>query len=495
MRRAADKSIYGIRAASAKSAAEPDTVLLPEEVFAAAVRLINRELLPAASAKRQRLYGKVTRVLTALQRKAQRRDRKSGDQLASSGSVQEADLDVRTWGLVLRRRRERAGLSRRQLADLADVADSTIRNIETGRHTPTRIVVSRLRALPTLNLPALFIKRSSPVEPRTAARDAFRGHCWITPGFDAIEQSRELVRILRSSGGRLDPALLFLEPASAAAWCAHASVSERLSERITMPLADVASAVSARLAGALLDVLGLGAGEAHAETSLVKALRVSPISELQLLLLDSSPSLLAAGFRHASSALASAGRAVCFAVQGDMRKLPSYGPLLETTKHRLVCLFGDTFSTLDNEATFARHSLGAFRAGDLLLLDVPLALAETKDEPHLRTDALSTPDATLLVEFLTGPLRRNITDVRSVELCTALDHTACIIPGSYAVEYTATVRKVGRDPRRFSLYHAKRYDIALLAQSLARMGWDLIERWPFGDTTSPRALLLLQKRA
>ena len=57
------------------------------------------------------------------------------------------------------------------------------------------------------------------------------------------------------------------------------------------------------------------------------------------------------------------------------------------------------------------------------------------------------------------------------------------------------VRTPNRQPRCFSLYHAKRYEPERLAESLTRMGWDLVERWPFGEPHSPRALLLLQKRA
>ena len=490
------RNANGVRSGGAVS---PESGLPPHEVFAAAIDLLNRELLPESSAKRQRLYAKAARVLAALQRRAQRQTRSPASRTPGSASASSTDLDLRAWGSLLRRRREAAGLTRAQLAVLAGVADSTIRNIETGRHAPTRTIALRLQAVPALKLPEPFSSQTptespAPTEPISAS-SALRGHGWITPDFDSVAQSRDLARLLSGRGGRLDPALLFLDPASAADWCALAAAGKRLRERTCMPLADVAHAVSACLAPVPLDVLGLGAGEAHAETSLTLALCASSIPSLRLLLLDSSPSLLVAGFRHASSALASSGRAACFAVQGDMRRLPSYGPLLETPRHRLVCLFGDTFSTLDNEATFTQHSLGALVAGDLLLLDVQCALIEPQDEPHLRAKALAQPEEAPLVEFLTGPLHRNIKAMRSVELRAALDHTACIIPGSYAVEYLATVHKAGRDPRRFSLYHAKRYDPERLAQSLAHMGWDLVERWPFGAPLSPRALLLLQKRA
>lgn len=498
MRSAADSSRRGLKAAPANRAAAPGAAFLPEEIFAAAIRLINRELVPEASAKQQRIYGKVTRLLSRLQRKAQRHSAHSPvSQTQAIAST--SGMDWRTWGLALRRRREEAGLTRKKLALLADVSDATIRNIETGRHAPTRIITSRLQGVSGLNLPVLFADSpsASAGEPGTTtpAPDALRGHCWIAPDFDAIEQSRELARLLRGSGGRIDPALLFLDPASAAAWCSLSSKGERLRARVSMPRAAVARAVFERLAGASVDVLGLGAGEAHAETSLAQLLCASQAADLRLLLLDLSPSLLNAGFRHARSALAGLNHTGCFAIQGDMRKLPSYGPILESKRRRLVCMFGDTFNTLDNEATFTRHSLSALSAGDLLLLDVPLALAEPQDELHLRPDALARPEAAPLIEFLAGPIYRHGAAARSVALSTVIDHTACIIPGGYAVEYLATVRAPSRASRRFSLYHAKRYVPERLVESLARMGWDSIERWPFGETHSPRALLLLQKRA
>lgn len=57
-------------------------------------------------------------------------------------------VDRVALGLEVRRQRENLGLTRRHLAGLADVADSTIRNVETGRHNPTQR--SRRRLLKTL---------------------------------------------------------------------------------------------------------------------------------------------------------------------------------------------------------------------------------------------------------------------------------------------------------------------------------------------------------
>ena len=62
--------------------------------------------------------------------------------------------DWRRLGQELRQRRERAGLSRAQLSALCGVADSTIRNCETGRHRPRSYTLRRLRAVPVLGTEA-----------------------------------------------------------------------------------------------------------------------------------------------------------------------------------------------------------------------------------------------------------------------------------------------------------------------------------------------------
>lgn len=53
-------------------------------------------------------------------------------------------------GLQIREARERAGLSRRKLSRISGLADSTIRNLETGRHQPTAFTLHRLSRVPEL---------------------------------------------------------------------------------------------------------------------------------------------------------------------------------------------------------------------------------------------------------------------------------------------------------------------------------------------------------
>lgn len=63
-----------------------------------------------------------------------------------------SESDWRQIGQELRQWRERAGLSRAKLSALCGVADSTIRNCETGRHRPRTYTLRRLRAVPALGI-------------------------------------------------------------------------------------------------------------------------------------------------------------------------------------------------------------------------------------------------------------------------------------------------------------------------------------------------------
>ena len=58
--------------------------------------------------------------------------------------------DWQELGRDLRKRRESLGLSRAQLGQLVGVADSTIRNLETGRHRPSDRTLRRICSVPAL---------------------------------------------------------------------------------------------------------------------------------------------------------------------------------------------------------------------------------------------------------------------------------------------------------------------------------------------------------
>ena len=70
---------------------------------------------------------------------------------ASSAPISQIHNVVQDWpqlGYQIRDARERAGLSRKELGQLSGLADSTIRNLETGRHRPNGFTLHRLGSVP-----------------------------------------------------------------------------------------------------------------------------------------------------------------------------------------------------------------------------------------------------------------------------------------------------------------------------------------------------------
>lgn len=74
----------------------------------------------------------------------------TGSDRSASSDLPAVACDPQQVGGDLAERRRRAGLTRAQLSALAGVADSTIRNIEKGRHQPTGNTVRRICAVPAL---------------------------------------------------------------------------------------------------------------------------------------------------------------------------------------------------------------------------------------------------------------------------------------------------------------------------------------------------------
>ena len=335
-------------------------------------------------------------------------------------------------------------------------------------------------------------------------------NCWLAPEFDPIKMARELERQLNGRGGHLDQTSLYLDPLSAACWCALAEEEGYLAARAEMPL-DRAALHAHRCAGAGLDVIGLGSGDGRDEVRLVHHLvREAGDSadhrDLRLYLLDISQPLLGAAYRHANSLLGRHGVTV-FAIAGDFYHLSRYTQLLwspeRSHRRRLVCLFGNTFANLHNEILFVRHSLIGFAPGDLLLLNVPLVCAPAdRPEEVLRKDPRLSgrlPESLSGIqgryeEWLTGPIRRYCQGVQGVELSTHLDTAACPVPGSYAAEVRARVRLVGGEERSFSMIYLKRYDVQKLIECMRQEGWAPVDGWKYAEQHHPRLLYLFRKQ-
>ncbi|MFO0621119.1 MAG: L-histidine N(alpha)-methyltransferase [Polyangia bacterium] len=403
---------------------------------------------------------------------------------------------------LLYERRTMAGLSQARLAELAGLAESAIANIESGRALPTQLALLHLLSVPELKLEV------SDLPWEVAESDPnFALNCWLAPGFDPVKMIKELSMQVNSFGGHIEQGFLYMDPMSAADWCAIADLKDYDEMQASMQLDRAASVILEQCGKMGLDVVALGPGSARNEVRLVEQiLAQGGHGDVRLYLLDISQPLLSVAYRHAAETLADRG-GVVFAIQGNFHHLPRYGQLLYSPqrahRRRLVTMLGHTFSNLENELRFVRNSLVGFGAGDLLLLDIRLAYAST-DRP---ADEIIEKDPGLLKargrgvssalrqrwdEFLTGPIRRYAHVQTEIDMLRVLD-LSCPIPGSYAVDARARVRLPSGEEREFSVYYSRRYDSTKLQAALSREGWETVANWAYGGEVNPCMLFLLRK--
>jgi hypothetical protein len=247
-------------------------------------------------------------------------------------------------------------------------------------------------------------------------------------------------------------------------------------------------------------------GPSHLETRLVAEIaRHLPHPAIRFYLLDISQPLLAEAFRLAANTLAVHEGITPVAVQGDFNALPQYGQILYVAplapRRQIVVMLGGTFANLDNEARFLRDSLCGLRPGTLLLIDAPCCFApvDRPDEIRRKDPWLSgsgKPNAwrDRVMAFWSGPLRRYVPGVESIDIRMELNLQASSIPHSYAVEARARVRVSSGPDRDFSVFRIKRHDMLALARAVRDLGWLPIDGWPYGsDVDYPRALYLFEK--
>ncbi len=388
-------------------------------------------------------------------------------------------MDPLKLGALLKERRKAARLSRKTLAQRTGFSESTVKNLENGRHQPTQHTLSLLLSVPELNLRPddLFSVAVAPPPLPVIAMNSY-----LAPGTDPMQAVADIQKRLQGEGGSLEQSSLYLDPAGAAAWYAVANVPAYAARRELQHLGDVAAAVLQQVGTAGLDVIGLGCGDGHKEVRLVQHLLADPEPPaIRLFLLDLSQPLLAHAFRTASQNLPRGASA--FAIQGNFHHLPLYMGVMERlgARRRLLCLFGGTFGNLDNEVRFLRHNLQGLEPGDLLLLHVGRCYAPC-DQPEAvrRLDPQlngTTPHEVQALErqWLTGPLERYGRQVGDplpeLEVESRFDNTSCVVPGSYAIEKAVLVKEPGRLPRRFVVTYVKRYEPIGLAGCMNELGW------------------------
>ena len=96
-------------------------------------------------------------------------------------------------------------------------------------------------------------------------------------------------------------------------------------------------------------------------------------------------------------------------------------------------MFGYTLSNLENETRFIRRSLSWVNRGDVLILDVPKAVAQNDDDILRNDPALKKRRAgqwsDLLEPFLTGPILRHVAGISTIKVTARLDRVSSVIPG------------------------------------------------------------------
>lgn len=330
------------------------------------------------------------------------------------------------------------------------------------------------------------------------------GNSWIAPGFESMKYFKELRAQMNGAGGSIEQLYLYLDPLSVEAWCAVASHEDYLTSQDSMGVDDIVDCVYRRLRRMAvpqesIDLLFLGAGDARQECRFVESfLKRTPVDQIQIHLLDTSSLLLESAYQRVAEMFEYIKGVDIKAVFGNFEHIPRYNQLLRSSQSsnrlKLVAMLG-TFTNLENEMSFLKHSLNVFEPGTLLLIDVTLNYAPSGevDKIHKLDPWLSGRTRWQKMEerFLSVPIRRyrkGYTEDTPIKFITTLDNDTRQVPDSYVVE----MRAILEDNIHITMQRFKRYDSKALVESVRRRGWDLINTFPYYE--GRRLSCLFQKK-
>ena len=250
-----------------------------------------------------------------------------------------------------------------------------------------------------------------------------------------------------------------------------------------------------------IKVIALGAGDGYLEVRLVQNLLSRCKSpDIELLLFDISQPLLTTAYQHAIDTFGEQSAVHTLLAHGNFHDLAQYPQVSYTPakgrRQRIYTMLGYTLANLDSEPRFFQHSLAHCQVGDMLLLDFqqrPSPVGVGEDEIRRQDPAFHHPFNKVYADWLGAPLRAHCQDHMSHEFSLQLVNH-CLIPGSYQMDAIATVRTRSHAERRFSMFRFKRYDETLLAETLARFGWQKLVALPIGDSDRAPVAMLLVKR-
>lgn len=406
--------------------------------------------------------------------------------LDSDGFAEAGAIDWRVFSSTLKARRKSSGLAQKELADKARMSLSHIRAVENGQRRPSGPVLLRL-----LNVAQLGLKWED-----LATRPAgVTPSLWLAPQYDPRAMLGDLCDRLNGSGCSLEQTFAYLDPQSSCDWLALSNEPHYIRAFENMaPMEEVARKIAASLDGRQIDIIAIGSGEAKRECLLFECLRrlCSRRTQIRLLLLDISHTLLTTGYLHARSTLGKDANIV--ALHGNFHELSQYPLFGDADRARVFTMFGCTLQNLDNEIRFFRDNLAAAAPGDFFVCEYSTAYSAPED-----TETIKATDPALVHgvqeshrRWLSGPIRRYVRDLISVDIGVEFEPD-CVVRGSYELPTVATVRVPGA-VRRFVCLRVRRYDSRLLETALQRTGWSVEANLAYGSTTQSRLQLLLLTR-
>lgn len=384
----------------------------------------------------------------------------------------------------LKKARKEQGLSARSLSLKAGLSPNVVQMLEEGDRTPGVDTAERLAIALGVSKSWLLFGEGSQTREELSY--------WVAPDCDPLNMVEQLRTLINGPGGHIEQSYKYLDVMDAANWRTLTSQSRYAALVEGMPLEEVAAAVLPLVGPDGLDVIGLGIGTGRHELRLVSHLVDRGVSNQRLFMLDISQPLLNVACRQVKESLAAYPDLRIVAINGDFFNLPNYEHIFRTVtrRRRLWSMFGYTFGNLDNEIRFVRNSLTGSVPGDLLLIDVPLALADPDDPEELRKHepglaAKRSPEVQRQLHrqeaFNLGPIQRYAQDLAEVEFEVELDKTSCVVAGSYAIQMVAQVVLGDGTTKSFSLGYIKRYNAERLATQMRREGWDLQQSWSYGN--------------
>ncbi len=394
----------------------------------------------------------------------------------------------------LRARRETLGWTRLELANKCGLSESTIRNLETGRHSPTAqtlaaiataLVSSRRHAASDFHR----LAPASIVDEVPGRQDVY---CFGVD--DTLSLRERLVAVLSGQGGYVQPSLVLSDPACALKFVQYRNRHDPIVWRTVWQ--DVGRVLRSHAGRRPLDVWALGCADAAAELSLLEWLLASGIEQLRVLLLEQSAPLLGAAMRKARALHREQPWIHVAGLHAGLMEIPQYR-LWPNDRRQLFTLLWPQLDPLASETRQLRQALWHARPRDLFLLGFELASAM----PQSRPSSLLQPPAScparqpspLLEQLIETLFRPHLKEDERLQLSSAIDLTSGVSGSSFAVELLAEIASARRPLRRFSAWRSSRYEPQALAHSLKQDGWQLLAEWQDGKQVPATGLHLYER--